>query len=197
MLRSPEVDHSQESIDSISMASNAQSEARIAPPFFQPPPPQAHLRSRLEVSDLQLNSSKAPDDSAPSDSGYSSNESSNTLGTISSSRATCDGACMSNSQPDVASAKFSAACEVAPWTMDNEQSDVNAENDVSDSKKNSIFQSSFNNASDNDFDNATENAFDGSFDTSQYVSQFMYEDTWDPSMDNLGMENLFSSEETL
>ena len=38
------------------MALNAETGLRIAPPFFQPPPPQAHLGSRLEVSDLQLNS---------------------------------------------------------------------------------------------------------------------------------------------
>jgi hypothetical protein len=197
LSRSPVVDHSQESIDSISMASNAQTGTRIAPPFFQPPPPQAHLRSRLEVSDLQLNSSKAPAGSAPSDSGYSSNESGNTLGIGSSSGITCDSTCMSNSQPAVASATFPAASEEATWNMDSEQCDVSAGNDASDSKKNRIFESSFNNAFNNNFDNATENASDDSFDTSQYASQFMYGNTWDPSMDNLGMENLFSSDETL
>jgi hypothetical protein len=104
---------------------------------------------------------------------------------------------MSNSQPFVASATFPAANEEATWNMDSEQFNVTAGNDVSDSKKNSIFESSFNNGFDNDFDNATENALDGSFDTSQYASQFMYGNTWDPSMDNLGMEILFSSDETL
>jgi hypothetical protein len=197
LSRSPAVDNSQDSIDSISMATSAQTEVHIAPPFFQPPPPQYHLRSRLEVSDLQMNSSKAPGGSAPSDSGYSSNESGNILAIGSSSGTTCDSVCMSNSQPVVASATFPAASEEATWNMDSEQFNVTAGNDVSDSKKNSIFESSFNNGFDNDFDNATENALDGPFDTSQYASQFMYGNTWDPSMDNLGMENLFSSDETL
>jgi hypothetical protein len=196
LSRSPVMDRSQEFIDSISKALNAQTGARIAPPFFQPPPPQAHLGSRLEVSGLQLNSSKAPGGSAPSDSGYSSNESGNILG-IGSSGIICDSACMSNSQPDVASARFPAAREEATWNMDNEPFDTNAGNAVSDSKTNSIFESSFNNAFDNNFDNAYENAFDGSFNTSQYASQMMYGNTWDPSMGNLDMENPFSSDETL
>ena len=49
---------SQESVAMVQSSPNATPEnsfGRIAPPFFQPPPPQIHLRSGLEVSDLQGN----------------------------------------------------------------------------------------------------------------------------------------------
>ena len=49
------------------------SAGRISPTFLQPPPPQSHLESRLEVSDVQSDSVKPPSSSDPSDSGYSSN----------------------------------------------------------------------------------------------------------------------------
>jgi hypothetical protein len=60
-----------ESTTNNSMAANSPSQVsfrRSPPPFFQPPSPQTHLQSRLEVSDLQ--SARCKD---PSDSGYSSN----------------------------------------------------------------------------------------------------------------------------
>jgi len=84
--RNPENSHSmtsssrgsQYTISDILMNTNSTpgpSSERMAPPFFQPPSPQTHLRSRLEVSDLQTNASKASEGSDPSDSGYSSNSS--------------------------------------------------------------------------------------------------------------------------
>jgi hypothetical protein len=190
--RSPVMDRSQESIDSISIALNADTEARVAPPFFQPPPPQAHLRSRLEVSDLQLNTSKAPNASVPSDSGYSSMDSGNTSGIVSSSSNICDSASLSDSRPDVASAALPASVE-ATWNMNNQQFDVNGGNGVSESKDAGTFEGSFNNSFDNDFDSA----FGNSFDSSQYGSQLTYGNAWDPSICNLDMENPFSSDGTL
>jgi hypothetical protein len=190
--RSPVINYSQESIDSITMASNAHPEDRIALPFFQPPPPQAHLGSRLEVSDLQLNTVKPPDGSVPSDSGYSSNEPGNTSGIVSSSGNICDSASMSDSRSDIASAALSASVE-ATWNMNSQQLGANGGNGASDSKDDRTFEDSYNNSFDNNFSSPFEN----SFDSSQYASQFMHENTWDPSMSNLGMENSFSSDEML
>ncbi|PMD47741.1 hypothetical protein L207DRAFT_576502 [Hyaloscypha variabilis F] len=48
---------------------------RSSPSSFQPISSQLHLRSRLELPDMQDNVSKLPDTSDPSDSGYSSSKS--------------------------------------------------------------------------------------------------------------------------
>ncbi len=139
--RSPVMDRSQESIDSISMALNINSEARVAPPFFQPPPPQAHLRSHLEVSNLQLNTSQAPAPIFPSDSGYWSMDSGNTSSIVSSSIIR-DSASMADSRSDVASAVLPASVEAA-WNLNDQHLNINSGNGVSDSTDTSTFEGSF------------------------------------------------------
>ncbi|KAG4436548.1 hypothetical protein IFR05_007986 [Cadophora sp. M221] len=75
--------------------------ASTAPPFFRPPPPQIHLRSGLEVSDLQGNiTSRAPAGSDPSDSGYSSAESGD-LSRAPSFNPTNDNSSLPNSESDM------------------------------------------------------------------------------------------------
>ncbi|KAF8858161.1 hypothetical protein BDZ45DRAFT_743595 [Acephala macrosclerotiorum] len=99
-LHSP-VMASQEARPGISMTTSTTPElslGRIAPPFFQPLSPQTHLRSRLEVSDLQNNVSKAPEGRDPSDSGYSSNGSGLHSSLSSSFQHSTDSASTSQSQ---------------------------------------------------------------------------------------------------
>jgi len=102
---------------------------RITPLFFQPLSPQIHLRSRLEVSDLQDNVSKPLGTSNPSDSGYSSNGSGN-LRVSSSSNNSNDITTplpnfLSSSQPQPA-AELVPAYPQDTWDMDNGMLDVNS-----------------------------------------------------------------------
>jgi hypothetical protein len=119
-------------------------------------------------------------------------DSGNTSGIVSSSSNICDNASLSDSRSDIASAALPASVE-ATWNMNNQRFNANGGNGVSESKDTGTFEGSFNNPFDNDFDSA----FGNSFDNSQYGSQLTYGNAWDPSMDNLGMENLFPSNETL
>jgi hypothetical protein len=163
---------SQESIDMISISAVSTSEPsfrRIAPSFFHPPPPQIHLRSRLEVSDLQDNASKVPNGSDPSDSGYSSNES----GIPSSFKTSSENASLSNSQPPAASGPVPAHAQ-GTWGA-NGLLDMDSGNGVIDSHEASTFDSSW---WDND-------------------PQLVDGKVWDPYMSNMGMEDPFGPQNTL
>ncbi|KAH9210188.1 hypothetical protein DL95DRAFT_413234 [Leptodontidium sp. 2 PMI_412] len=93
--------------------------ASTAPPFFRPPPPQFHLRSGLEVSDLQGNiTSKAPAGSDPSDSGYSSIESGGPSGD-SSCNHTSDNSSLPNSESDTLFSVKADANDQGIWDIDN------------------------------------------------------------------------------
>ena len=106
------------------MVANVSSELSSGgiPPFFQTPPPQNHLQSRLEVSDLQTNAPKAPNSSDPSDSGYSSLESGVPPGnpslTNNSSYSTSLPNSQANSQPQPTSGPSPAYAQ-GTWDMDN------------------------------------------------------------------------------
>jgi hypothetical protein len=172
--RSPTI--KQESRTNISMNANPTPQPDIAP-FFQPPPPQSHLQSRLEVSDLQDNASKPPDSSDPSDSGYGSNESGISSGISSSFNNSSDDLSLPSSQPQIAS-EPDPPQRHGLWDMDNEFPDM---------------------SSSNDFMNLAEtNTFDSSFDCSwEYGYQSTYENTWDPDMGGMNTETEFSSGDSL
>jgi hypothetical protein len=92
----------------------------IAPPFFQPPPPQIHLRSGLEVSDLQGNAiTKAPNGSDPSDSGYGSNELSIPSEISSSLNAISDSYFLSTSEAHIEFSGPVPANAQSTWDMDS------------------------------------------------------------------------------
>lgn len=169
---------SQESMAMVTMSSGATPErsfGRTAPPFFQPPPPQVHLRSGLEVSDLQGSiTTKAPDGSDPSDSGYSSNESSVPSGISSSFNNTSDSSSLPNSEPHIEFSGPVPANAQGTWDMGN-GFDINTGNDVFDSHDTSTFNQSWLNNS----------------------SQSEEGNVWHPYMGNLGMEYLFSSDQAL
>ena len=136
---------SQELITTISISSEATSGSslgRVTPPFFHPPPPQIHLGSRLEVSDLQSNPFRAPDGSDPSDSGYSSNELGMISGGSSSFNTSRDGASLSKSQPQPASDPVPAHAQ-STWEIDNGQFDMNSGNGVLHSHETGTFDNSW------------------------------------------------------
>jgi hypothetical protein len=169
---------SQESMAMVSMSADALPEpsfGHIAPPFFQPPPPQTHLQSRLEVSDLQGNTTKAPDGSDPSDSGYSSNESGVPSGISSSFNNTSDSAFLSNSQPHIVFSGPVPANAQGPWDMDNGQFDMNTGKDVMNSRDTSIFNQSW----------------------LDYNSQLAAENVWNPYISNIRIDDPFSSDQAL
>ncbi|PMD34500.1 hypothetical protein L207DRAFT_638973 [Hyaloscypha variabilis F] len=140
-------------------------------PFFQPPPPQTHLRSGLEVSDLQSNIiTKAPDGSDPSDSGYSSNDW-GILSRISSSNDTNDSSSLPNSEPHIVCSRPATANAQSTWDMDS-GFDLNTGNVVTPSHGASTFDQS----------------------CLDYDSQSAEGDVWNSYLSNLGIEYPFSSD---
>ena len=143
-------------------------------PFFQAPSPQIHLQSRLQVSDLQYSAPKAPDGSDPSDSGYSSNESGNNLRISPSSSNSSDDASLSNPQPHTAS-RPSPPPEHDPWDMENALLETDSGRRNLDSHQNNTF--------DNDW--------------FEYDSQLMGDNSGDPFLGCMSMENPFASDDSL
>lgn len=137
---------SQEPVTMVSSSPNPTPESsfgRIAPPFFQPPPPQIHLRSGLEVSDLQGNTiTKPADGSDPSDSGYGSNGLGVSSGISSSFNNTSDGSSLSSSQSHTMNIGLDSDGEHGTWDTSN-QVDVNTANDVVNSPTTSTFEQSW------------------------------------------------------
>ncbi|PMD50679.1 uncharacterized protein K444DRAFT_274932 [Hyaloscypha bicolor E] len=135
-----------ETRNDMSLTANGTAElsfGRITPPFFHPPSPQSHLRSRLEVSDLQNNASKAPDGKDPSDSGYSSNTSGLQSRHPSSFHNTIDSASLSTSQSHVASSESFSANAESTWNLDDGLFGMNPDNDVMNEDDTSAFNQSW------------------------------------------------------
>jgi hypothetical protein len=162
------------------MTANPTPQPDIAP-FFQPPPPQSHLQSRLEVSDLQGSASKPPDSSDPSDSGYGSNESGISSGISSSFNNSNDDLSLSSPQPHIAYEPIPPDGQ-GPWGMNNELPDMSSGNDFMNPADTSAFDATF----------------DSSFDSSwEYDYQSTYRNTWDPDMGDVSMETEFPSGDAL
>jgi hypothetical protein len=109
-----------------SLSTDAVSEpsfGRTAPSFLQPPSPQIHLVSGLEVSDLQSNALKELEGNELSDSGFGSSETGILAGTSSSLNTSIDDAPLagSQSQPECNPQES--------WGMDNRLKDTNSGGD--------------------------------------------------------------------
>jgi hypothetical protein len=148
---------------------------RITPPFFHPPSPQSHLRSRLEVSDLQNNASKAPDGKDPSDSGYSSNISGLQSRHPSSFHNNIDRASLSTSQSHVASCELLPANPEGTWNSEDGLFGMNPDNDVMNEDDTSTFNQSW----------------------AGFNAQSAEGNAWNQYMSNSEVEDPFSSDQPL
>lgn len=167
-----------ETRNDMSLTANGTAElsfGRITPPFFHPPSPQSHLRSRLEVSDLQNNASKAPDGKDPSDSGYSSNTSGLQSQHPSSLHNTIDSASLSTSQSHVASSESFSANAEGTWNLDDGLFGMNPGNDV--------------------MKGDDTNTFDQSW--ADFNARSAEGNAWNPYMSNSEVEDPFSSDQLL
>jgi hypothetical protein len=160
----------------ISMSVNARSQIPAIAPFFQPPPPQHHLQSRLEVSDLQDSVSKPPDRGDPSDSGYSSYESGIVSRGSSSSRDSSDDLSVPSSHPQPASELVPTHGQDA-WDTETGLLEMSSGNGVMDPNQIGTFE--------NLFDSSFDGQFDNSFDSSWYEPQLASGNSWDLYMDGI------------
>ncbi|KAN0104839.1 hypothetical protein V8E51_010584 [Hyaloscypha variabilis] len=122
-------------------ATSGDSAGCISPSFLQPPPPQSHLESRLEVSDIQINSSKPKSGSELSDSGYSSNGAGSHRASFSLNTFSSDDISLPSSQ--IQAEAWPISLDQGTLDMNDLLGDMNPGNDIMDSQYSGAFNDSW------------------------------------------------------